>query len=229
MDYDKIRYTVYEIYKSCDVVRLPFDCFDVLYRLGYKVTEYDSLTEESRSACMRLSEDACIVGNEIFYNGNKPKRRIRFSLMHELGHLMLNTVDEAEANNFASTILAPSIAVHYSRLTNVRELSNLFDISLECAQYALESCTKWVYSVKGYGMTDIDKRLYHHFYDSEAGRFVFKAMQCAYCDTIVYNSNTPFCASCDKQYYKSLSAQSMFDELDRDLIAMENHWLYGGL
>jgi len=224
MDYDRIKYTILDVYEKCSISRLPFDCIEVISDMGFSCTKYSDLKEESREACISLSEDAHAIGNEIFYNDKKSKRRIRFSLMHELGHILLDTHDEAEANNFASNILTPSMAVYYSGLKNVREISNLFDISLECAKYALESCDKWIYSVKNYGMTDIDTKLYTHFFDEEVSRFVFKKAPCAYCDSIVYNSNKPICTNCDKPSHKLTSPKPGLD-----FYMAESQWLYGGL
>lgn len=225
MDYDKIKYAVYDVYETCSIDRLPFDCIDVISIMGFNCIKYSDLNEETNTACLKLSEDAYTIANEIFYNEKKAKRRVRFSLMHELGHIVLDTQDEAEANNFASNILAPSMAVYYSGLMNIREISNLFDISLECAGYAYESCEKWLYSARHYGMTDVDKKLYNHFYDEEVNRFVFKKAPCAYCDTIIYNSNKPLCIDCDHPQKGPFPC----DNRRMDLIFAESNWLYSGL
>lgn len=224
MDYDKIKYSAFSIYEECNITRLPFDCFNVLKILGYESKKYSNLKDNKLNACMELSPDACTIGGAIYYNDKKSKRRIRFSLMHELGHIKLNTDLESEANLFAGYMLAPAMAIHYSRLTNIREISNLFDISLESAKYAKEFYEKWFYSVKKYGMTDMDKRMYTHFYDINLNKFIFKEEPCVYCGSITHNSNKPICKECDKP----LSGYSIFDK-NYDFLAAENHWLYGGL
>lgn len=225
MDYDNIKYSVYDVFERCSINKLPFDCMFIISELGYSCVKYSELNAESLAACLTLSDDAHTIDGKIYYNDKMPKRRIRFSLMHELGHLMLDTHDESEANNFASAILAPSMAVYYSGIKNVRELSNLFDISLECAKYALETCIKWSYSAKTYGMTDIDKKLYNHFYNEDANRFVFKIRPCAYCDDMIYNSNKPICMKCDKPQRGPL----VLDTIREDFRIAESQWLYGGL
>jgi hypothetical protein len=223
MDYDRIKYAVYDVLETCSIQKLPFDCMYIISEMGFKCKKYSDMRVESLEACLLLSEDAHTIENTIYYNDNKTKRRIRFSLMHELGHIVLGTQDETEANIFASTILAPSMAVYYSGVKNVRELSNLFDISLECAKYSLETCEKWTYSTKKYGMTDIDKKIYNHFFDEFEERFVFKKAPCAYCDTIIFNSNKPLCLECDKPKHGSVTIHSR----TKDFIIAENQWLYG--
>lgn len=38
--------------------------------------------------------------------------------------------------------------IYYSKLNNVREISNTLNISLGCAEIARENFEKWIYSVK---------------------------------------------------------------------------------
>lgn len=226
MDYDKIKYTTVLIYEQCNVTALPFDCFQLLEQKGFTCKKYSQLSESKYQACLELSPDSCTIGNTIYYNDKKSPRRIRFSLMHELGHIELNTDSETEANLFSSNILCPSVALHFSKLTNIREIANLFNISLECAKYAKEFYEKWLYSVKTYGMTDIDRKVYQHFYRQDIHRFVFKETQCIYCDTIIYNSNKPICSKCDVPL---LSETNLYDTQAADLYVAENQWLYRDL
>lgn len=225
MDYDKIKYTVFSIYEQCNITELPFDCFQLLMMKGYICKKYSQLSEAKYNACMELSPDSCTIGDTIYYNDKKSIRRIRFSLMHELGHIELKTDNETEANLFSSNILCPSIALYFSKLSNIREISNMFNISLECAKYAKDFYEKWLFSVKNYGMTDIDRKLYQHFYNQDVKQFVFKEAQCIYCDTIIYNSNKPICNKCDKPQLES----SIFDSQPTDLLIAENAWLYKGI
>ncbi|HHV09249.1 MAG TPA: ImmA/IrrE family metallo-endopeptidase [Clostridiales bacterium] len=226
MDYDRIKYTAVLIYEQCNITELPFDCFQLLAQKGFTCKKYSQLSESKYQACMELSQDSCTIGDTIYYNDKRSPRRIRFSLMHELGHIELNTDNETEANLFSSNILCPSIALHFSRLTNIREIANLFNISLECAKYAKEFYERWLYSVKTYGMTDIDRKMYQYFYNPDRKQFIFKETQCIYCDTIIYNSNKPICHKCDKPL---LNEKNIYDTQAEDLFVAENQWLYRGL
>ena len=78
MDYDKIKYAAFSIYEECNITRLPFDCFDILKKLGYECKRYSALKDNKLAACMELSPDACTFDGTIFYNDKKSKRRIRF-------------------------------------------------------------------------------------------------------------------------------------------------------
>lgn len=45
---------------------------------------------------------------------------------------------EAEANFFASNILAPRMAIHYARCKNEADVARIFEVSCEAAQYAFD-------------------------------------------------------------------------------------------
>ena len=71
----------------------------------------------------------------IAYDENKSPFRIRFSIMHELGHIMLGhsrecAYNEQQANFFASNILAPRMAIHFHS-AGMRMMSPRFSRSAE--------------------------------------------------------------------------------------------------
>lgn len=59
-------------------------------------------------------------------------------------------------------------------------------------------------------MTDLDKKMYSHFYDEDNKRFVFKQDYCIYCGDIVYNTNAPICVKCEKP----LSRNSIIEDYE---------------
>ena len=78
-----------------------------------------------------------------------PERRIRFTIMHEIGHIILNHTEhsdlaESEANYFAKYALAPPPLVHELHIEDYLELSERFDISHQCAFYAMNNYNKWL-------------------------------------------------------------------------------------
>lgn len=83
----------------------------------------------------------------ILFNSRQPnKRRIAFTLAHELGHIYLGHKNdtplfEAEANYFARELLAPSVLVDkiisLNKDTTSRDIHDIFNISVEAAGYSL--------------------------------------------------------------------------------------------
>ena len=84
----------------------------------------------------------------IYYNDEMPDRRIRFTIMHELGHIVLDHTEhselaESEANYFAKYALAPPPLVHNLEIGDYLELADKFDLSYECAYYSMQKYFKW--------------------------------------------------------------------------------------
>lgn len=149
---------ILDVYKECCVISLPFDCISLLKMKGYVVHSYSYLKTKNYELwelCRKYSDDAfCIQGtNIIAYNDNAPGARIRFSLMHELGHIVLqhdntSAVQEDEADYFASCILAPRIIVHQLNSAKKNHLTaddirDYFNISITAANRVIIDYHKW--------------------------------------------------------------------------------------
>lgn len=69
---------------------------------------------------------------------NCNQQRLRFTIMHEIGHIVLghkisNDETESEADYFARNALAPLAIVIKKNITSPDELMNVFDISYQCS------------------------------------------------------------------------------------------------
>ncbi len=150
--------------------------------------------------------------------------RIRFSLMHELGHILLDSEEESAANIFASNILAPRIAIQYS-CKNYKDVMNLFGLSEEAADIAFNDYKRWRRFIVTHNnkMNETDEVLYNHFYNKRIKKFVYQTSECVICGRKMYNTFDPDCGVCTLPRY----SYSAFNELDQQLQVAENSWLYG--
>lgn len=232
-----------KVYKECRIKSFPIDCMALLEYYGYRIFTYDELWQKNKKLydiCLACSEDAFRDGTNmiIAYNSHNSKGRIRFSLMHELGHHILehtgdSDLNEQEANAFASHILAPRMAIHYSKCKNAEDVSQIFKMSHDAASIAFDDYRCWHRCVVTYKMSYLDKLMYGHFYDTEKDCFVWNTKECDYCGTLLYNTRSDHCKHCivpKDDAVRCYSYEPLTHNIDMNLFRrLENQWLYGGL
>lgn len=235
MDYDKIKLAALHVYRKCNICRFPINCFDILTHYGLTAKKYEDLPPKKKAACLELSSDSCAIGSTIYYNSQMLEHRIRFSLMHELGHILLFTNLEEEANFFASYILAPRIAIKYTECKNETDVAKIFNLSNEASKYAFDDYRRWRRHITSHKVSTIDKLTYYHFYDTENKLFVWNKSACRGCGNTVYNTLDSVCDKCNhtsnqiKVMEKISIIRSMYKEpeIDDDFRKAEHYWLYG--
>ena len=207
-------------YSDIDVKIIELDC---------KLYKYSELSQEKLNKCLLVSDDSMKLLNRIYYNDNMIEGKIRFSIMHELGHMLLghgdykNDIFETEANYCSSHILAPRMAIHYSGCKNHVNVAKLFNISFEAAQIAFDDYRRW-HRRAAYKMDRIDKVMYSYFYNDEYKGFVYNIKTCRFCGKKLLNEKSDYCESC----FNKLSYID-YAKIDKYFFAAENTWLYGGI
>lgn len=205
MNNEKILWKVIETYKRLGIKSLTYNLIDLIEELGYNVYTYQELrlkNPELYELCQSFSDEAYKepLTKTIAYNKGRPRCRIRFSLCHELAHIVLNhecvsKQNEAEANYFASNFLAPRMAIHYSGCKNARDVAKIFYLSEEAAEIAFDDYRRW-HRIAVCRMSSVDWEFYHHFYNEDAGKFVYINETCPCCGRKVYNTTTcPVCSN----------------------------------
>lgn len=104
--------------------------------------------------CEQVIRDGCTIFSDdrsfylVLYNewNSSPARR-RFTLAHELGHILLSHGDDSDqsetlANRFASQLLVPRVCLSYLRQANsnlaISQISQFFGVSQKAAKLALQ-------------------------------------------------------------------------------------------
>lgn len=159
--YEEIKTIVIEMFKRHDIHNIPIDCYEITTKMGIVLKRYSQLTEEGLNAALAKSNDGfCLLRTEglgpftynqwyIFYNDTLPPKRIRFTLMHEIAHVVLDHTEEsdlaeAEANFFAKYALAPPPLVNKVLPEDYIELGKAFNLSNQCARFAFDYYEKWL-------------------------------------------------------------------------------------
>lgn len=201
--------------------KYPIDMFAVLSRnqeariLVSSFKDYKEWLKITGKTCSDSIKDAkCYYdpSNNVYiivYNEKKPKNRIRFSLAHELGHIILKHLDderteiergglddityymmEGAANTFAGNFLAPPILIHErlaGRRFNISDISQYFLMSYEAVRdYRKQDYRHWLefsHSESEYRILDKCKnKLFPHFCDN--------------CSYTSYGKDVKYCPIC---------------------------------
>lgn len=122
--------------------------------MGINVIPYSAYTETKRSLLLLKSEDGFSLEKTdgqwfIYYNDKKNYGRINHTIMHEIGHIVLDHTEdselaEKEVNFFAKYALAPPVLIHKLGLNCPESISQIFEISYQEACYAYDYYLKWL-------------------------------------------------------------------------------------
>lgn len=177
MNYEKYKNTrdaVWRLLIDQGIDSLPIDIVSICNNLGVKVKGYVSTDESDGYSCY-------IDGAPyIFVNTDTYTPRRRFTIAHELGHIILGHVGkfelinrepstednpiEQEANVFASRLLAPACVLWGCGVKSAKDIERLCDISSLSAEYRMERL-KILYKRNRFLSSPLERKVYHQFKD----------------------------------------------------------------
>ena len=151
---EEIKNIVVDMYEKYDISCAPISGFEIATKMGIKVIPYSAYKLKHRYLLWKESNDGFLAEMKsgeyrIFYNDSIDYRRVNNTIMHEIGHVILehsedSELAEKEVKFFAKYALAPPVLIHRLKLKTAIEISEVFDISLEAAGYALDYYNKWL-------------------------------------------------------------------------------------
>lgn len=217
------------MFKYCNIDSFPLNCWDIVEQYGLKVKKYSELKPRKLEACLKLSEDANTVEDTLYYNETRSSNRIRFSLMHEIGHIVLGSDIESECDKFSSHSLAPRMAIHYTKCKNANDVAKIFILSDKAASLAFDDYRRWRRNISIYGMSTIDKQMYEYFYNEDAQKFVWSVNRCDFCYTDYAYNGEKLCETCRRFEIRKLIQKPTIDIQQHNLDITRSRWLYSDL
>lgn len=158
--FEEIKNIVVNMFKKYDIHCVPISGFEIATKMNVKIRPYSAYPREKKKIFLKKSEDGFSVLKEkgwyIYYNDEKTYGRINNTIMHEIGHIILDHTEdselaEKEVKFFAKYALCPPVLVHKLELRTVDEIRTKFKISYQAARYALSYYRKWIeYGEKDY-------------------------------------------------------------------------------
>lgn len=172
--YEEIKWIVVSVFERYGVSCVPVNCFELAIKMGVKVIPYSAFPISKQCILLKKSEDGfCVEKTEgewyIYYNDKIDYGRINNTIMHEIGHIVLDHSEdselaEKEVKFFAKYALAPPALIHKLHLNNPKDIADIFEISFEAARYAYCYYIKWLqFGTSNY--TDYEIKLLDLFKD----------------------------------------------------------------
>lgn len=179
--YDDISLLVANLFQRLEINSVPINPFEIAALLRIGIVSYSSLPNRAQELAILESEDGFSFltdhGWIIFYNDRKTFERIRFTISHEIGHILLDhsqasDLAESEANHLARYLLAPPVLVQFVAHLGIGQVADFFLIGLEAASNALrQASNRWQYGKLFF--SDADQQIFALFKtdDTEEGRY----------------------------------------------------------
>ncbi|MGE4276607.1 MAG: ImmA/IrrE family metallo-endopeptidase [Lawsonibacter sp.] len=183
-DYQNTRDTAWRILLDCKLAKLPIDLNTVCRNLGAKAISYQTHWPDGEiPPFAKLTDGMTFYSRDrpiILFDQDKPSGRIRFTVAHELGHLVLGHVApgqvtainrepakndsplETAANQFAARLLAPACVLWAVGAQTAEEISELCHISYLAAEYRSDRM-KILYKRNKFFVSQLERDVYDQF------------------------------------------------------------------
>jgi len=175
--YAEIEKKVVALYIEQNIHKLPIDPFQIIQNRGYILVPFSKLG-------LNLSEESLNGHNDAFsfyspqddtfiiaFDDTKSYDRLRFTLMHEIGHIDLGHKGESDlarrmADYYAGYALAPSPLIHRFATDDVTVIKYVFWVSNYCAEVCRTRYSNWL-TYGGIEFRDYESKLLSLFQDFE--------------------------------------------------------------
>nr|WP_300183587.1 ImmA/IrrE family metallo-endopeptidase [uncultured Agathobaculum sp.] len=186
-DYQNARDAAWKILLDCGIDRLPVDLNTIRNQLGVHIASYKdakALIRKRNLSVLTAQTDGFTFYARaepvILYSEACSPERIRFTIAHELGHIVLGHVvpgsittanrepslgdspQETAANQFAARLLAPACVLWGLDLHTADEIAVACRISKKAAQFRSERM-KTLYARNKFLSSPLERKLYQRF------------------------------------------------------------------
>lgn len=149
--YEKIERKVVALYVEQGICSLPIDPFAIIKKRGYILVAYNKVNHPTQKDGDDVFSwyDPQRKTYVIAYNPNRQLDRVRFTLMHEIGHIDMGHKCESGlakkiADYYAGYALAPSPLIQKFANADVETIRKVFNVSLQCAQVRSDRYMNWL-------------------------------------------------------------------------------------
>lgn len=185
--YQTVRDAAWNTLTYCGVDRLPVDLNLVCKRLGIRVLSYQKGADiiqqfKLEEIISRTDGLSLYVGTQplILFDDGLPPTRIRFTVAHEIGHIVLKHIvpgnarkllrepqttaapEEIDANRFAARLLAPACVLWGLDIHTPEKIAQLCHISSQAAQFRAARMDE-LYHRNKFLLSPLEQAVYRQF------------------------------------------------------------------
>lgn len=139
-NYKRARNASWECLINCSIDKLPTDLSQICHHYGIRIIKNNNLTtnkltEEERGKVVKIDNRDYIVVRD---TDSIPTQR--YTIAHELGHILIEQASEYEAERFAIGILAPACVLWGLKIKARRRYRNSAIFQSKPQQYGRREC-----------------------------------------------------------------------------------------
>lgn len=146
-NYKTARDLAWNVLIECKICELPVNLAKVVNHYGIYLIKYSDSNYVSKHSFPAEDGYSRLIDGKpaIYYNDSKKENRIRFTIAHEIGHILLGHLSEGEtlhrnteldsqdlkeqqANVFARDLLMPAVVIN-QLVSSAKDISNLCNVS----------------------------------------------------------------------------------------------------
>lgn len=177
--YKNVRNAAWQCLIDCNVTKLPIKVMAIARQLGIRIVE-NSKVKDGNKLCPGESGKSILQDGQwiIIFDETQLLQHCRFTIVHELGHILLGhktkggqhrraihitkPEEESEADVFASRLLAPACVLWALDLHTPEEIAKICDISHEAAEIRANRM-EILYERDKFLLSPLEKQVYENF------------------------------------------------------------------
>ncbi len=155
--YEQIKHLVLRTFRQHKIDEIPVNPWNLARSMGIELKKYSSLSADNRKflttqfsggLSWRVKNPDGKSSYVIFYDDLVPIGRQRFTILHEIGHIVLrhhqdSGLADTEADFFAKYAIAPPVLIHVFGRRDYSDIAFAFGLSAECARNSLNYYNRW--------------------------------------------------------------------------------------
>lgn len=164
--YSDIESKAVECLIDAGIKKYPIDSLEIVQNLGIHIAKYCDVPDKYR---LYYLEGYSLIGptrekSYILYSERYPKNVIRFTILHELGHVVFKHKEDSElarkiVDHFAGYAIAPPPIIDKMGCKTVGDIMSAFEVTEKCAEVRLDYYNRW----KNHQIKNYEEKLLRHF------------------------------------------------------------------